>query len=327
MFLVATKKGRAKLKMKCFPFFGKRKVAPRLTVAPINKRELESTANLREKKIDRQDDDCDYVTYEAIDTKRKGSDSAVTRDGVGSTRAISQRCDAQISGKPRIQIEPSGFQNDSKTSGDPNLASLGRKLTITRSFHNYIQEAKRKQLPPLTGSKKRDQSGYDNRDGFRQDIRGLAGANLFLVKKSCNREEKAVHEEGNTTAKRKLVVDITLPGMMVPDHRSAKPGLESIEDDWSSIEDILAIDLPSQHKDQKENKIHFQGSLARSKLTTRNMQDTVTQSESTESFDSSCRLDQPINIMNTATKQEELFILYDDDEIELMESIEKQFIK
>ena len=331
MFLVATKKGRATLNMKCFPFLRKKKVVPRLTVAPINKRELQSTGNLREKKIDSQGNEDDgYVVCEAIDTERKSSDGPLIRDILGSSRAlnISQRCDAQTSSKPRIQIESSSFQNDAKTNGSPssnNLGALGRKLTITRSFHDYIQEAKRKQLPPLTGSKKRDQSGYDNHDGLRHDIRGLAGANLFLVKKPCNREEKAVHKaEGTALGKRKLVVDISLPGMMVPDHRSAKPGLESIEDDWSSIEDILAIDLPSQHKDLKEKKIHRQGSLARSKLTVRNKQDMPSEKAS---IDTSCRVDQPINVMKTATKQEEHFVLYDDDEIELMESIEKQFMK
>ena len=336
--------------MKCFPFCSKGKVKPankikpskgRINVLPANADGRTGADYRGRKDVGNENGDFEYVvcSYETLDSDRKYSNciQEILSSSSSLNKLRKDRNESLRNCYSETEIAEEGANAESPSFGNlkkmcqnqelkkENLGSLGRRVKLSRSLQDHIQEAKRKHLPPLYGSNKKDRGESDKKSGVRKSIGGKAGAGLVFVKKPDNTEDRILLGNAkNSFVKQTLLLDLTLPKMLYQETRNASESKRGSElDEWNSIEDILSMDVSSGARKCNQNK-----KIAEERVTTTELQTKF----SLKSFRITESQSRMVNSLanegknQAAVRQEgDLTIHYNDDEIELMEDIENQF--
>ena len=192
------------------------------------------------------------------------------------------------------------------------LTPLGPNIQASRSLQDFFEEAKRKHLPPLKCLRK-DRS---------KNRRGKGRPKLLFIKKMNKFEDHRMIEK-DTLKKNLRNWDVLYPRMHYPEKSSFKR--ESIDqDNWNSIEDILSLDLSNHSFEEPKWGITVKDS------TKKKRDDEMSKAKS--SMDGTEKgKDSSVN-SRTKNKLEEKKVntrdvTYDEHELELMEDIEREFLK
>ena len=335
--------------MKCFPFCAKTKVkrikplkqsAGRINVLQAKKDDKTEPNAQKVGEISSNCEDFEYVvcSYDTLDTER-GLSSCV-QDIFGSMKACGRSqadCDAVCSCQSESNLSEQVLKNGTSFHGEgrqssqksatklQELATLGRKIQVSRSLQDYIGEAKRKHLPPLHGLKKSHCRDSDRTRGLKS-IRGKAGSGILLLKKKEKVEDSFILQAGSDPFKRSVkLLDASFPRMLYPEMTALNRGSLD-QEDWSSIEDILSIDL-STHSFQKPNNTKSgKGDVVRKRDSGFGFsRGKMSTDDVDKEKDSVCHSNSKHGHVELESRNNA--VSYDESELELMENIEKQFAK
>lgn len=267
--------------------------------------------------------DFDYVVcnYEKLDAERL---SSCIHDIIGSSRALRQSHKGIVTAGDGDYGDTISEQ-EVKQKGDffnleneelrenpvqlRGLASLGHRIHVSKSLQDYLEEAKRKHLPPTKNT--------GNGSGFGLNSIGETGQSIFLLKTADNGGGSLILQTGSDASNRSArIVDLKISPKNYPDMSTPEN-----QEDWSLIEDILAIDMSSHawHKSpcvENDKRTGASGRTHSSKWNKR----TTTEEKRTDSV--------PKEISRKGEQKSfERVVFYDKSDIELMDDIEKQFLK
>eukprot|EP00794_Sanderia_malayensis_P006962 gene6962-7747_t len=187
------------------------------------------------------------------------------------------------------------------------LGSLGREIAISESLHNYVQQARKQHLRPL---EIRSKTGCGEASLTVKNEQNVTGCDTSILGRSFGRVARIIPGLSNRQRQRKVLVDVRLPVVPYTHAEKQTVAAELGREDLKSADELISMELLNENEDEA--------------MMSKEIRKSNKQVNKKDEFKENNKVGDNNEVKKYENRSNEI-MTYDEDEIIMMEMIEKEF--